>query len=207
LNVSQDGSLGLTKDELLERLAEALRKERAKNKSYMKELIEAENEVSSSVQNRSLWFAAQIDALSRLLDKTRVEASHTNAKQATTISALRRELGQTRQTLDQALEVRADDAERFLDLLDAAPNQGSNFGSGMVTGASDEEESEVNGHELHVPASKTEAILAFAADQPGGTNARARQRSNDRRRRLDNALSTIAVSRFGENFDKHQSLF
>lgn len=53
LNVSQDGSLGLTKDELLERLAEALRKERAKNKSYMKELIEAENEVNSSVPNRS----------------------------------------------------------------------------------------------------------------------------------------------------------
>jgi hypothetical protein len=133
--------------------------------------------------------------LSRLLDKTRVEASHTNAKHATTISALRRELGQTRQTLDQALEVRADDAERFLDLIDAAPNQGSNFGSGMVTGASEEEEDEINGHEMHVPASKTEAILAFAADQPGGTNARARQRSNDRRRRLDNALSTIAVSR------------
>ena len=36
---------GWSKDDLLERMAEALRRERAKNKAYMKELVEAENEV------------------------------------------------------------------------------------------------------------------------------------------------------------------
>jgi len=46
LHTINDGN-GLSKDELLERMAEALRKERAKNRSYMKELVEAENEVSS----------------------------------------------------------------------------------------------------------------------------------------------------------------
>lgn len=35
----------LSKDELLERMADALRKERAKNKTYMKELQESEKEV------------------------------------------------------------------------------------------------------------------------------------------------------------------
>lgn len=45
LAYASDSNAGLSKDELLERMADALRKERAKNKSYMKELQESELEV------------------------------------------------------------------------------------------------------------------------------------------------------------------
>lgn len=42
----------LSKAELLERMADALRKERAKNKSYMKELQESELEVRAALNDR-----------------------------------------------------------------------------------------------------------------------------------------------------------
>lgn len=161
-----------------------------------------------------------------MLDKTRTEAQQTNQTQLATISALRRELDRTRQMLEgpsglctypnlpdtatvtDAREVGADDAERFLGLLDNVQ-----FGSmknkqnavRLMAGSEPRRSSEEYDFtqadddpdflRRHVPDSKAEAILGLAADEPGGVSTKARQRAADRHRRLDNALSTIAVSR------------
>lgn len=107
---SATGSGMLSKDELLERMADALRKERLKNKSYMKELQESELEVRVLLTPvcvdvllahvRLLLLHAQIDALSRMLDQTRNEAAETNSRQLATMAALRRDLDRTRQLLE-----------------------------------------------------------------------------------------------------------
>lgn len=102
-----------------------------------------------------------------------------------------------------AREVGADDAERFLGLLDSVQ-----FGSlkdketafrKFGSGESGDQDADFDLRHI-VPDSKAEAILSLAANEAGGINAKARQRTAERNRRLDNALSTIAVSTVYSNY-------
>jgi len=127
----------------------------------------------------------QIDALSNLLDRTKTEAEREKAKSQQNISALKRELDRTRLQLEEAREVGADDAERFLDLLDSNlyhTNKSSKNANaagvqpnGMVAPAAGGSEDEIlDGETINdgVPKNKTEAILSLAVEEPGGVSAR-----------------------------------
>ena len=133
--------------------------------------------------------------MSRLLDNLRSEHSQTNSKNLHIISALKRELERSRQNLIAAHDVGPDDAERFLDLLDNQHGSGETINSRFreEENADDDVPRSVGGT-IEEPMSKNEAALALAQSQPGGVSAAATKRVNERRRRLDNALSTIAVS-------------
>lgn len=137
-----------------------------------------------------------------MLDNCKQEAAETSSKYLQIISTLRRELDRTRANLEAAQDVGADDAERFLDLLE---NQSLPAGKvaklrpGLGREGSrfrEEDHEEVPpsvGGSVEDQFSKNEAALSLAQAESGGVTGAATKRMMDRRRRLDNALSTIAV--------------
>ena len=125
------------------------------------------------------------------------------------VSSLRRELEKSRLALERAADVEVEDVERYLDLLDQPSGPTMNgINDSRFREQADGQDSGVLGDSVLGDAdSETEVLadngangkgdtaLRLALSQPGGVSARSAERTKERHRHLETALSTIAVRR------------
>jgi hypothetical protein len=130
MSMSQDASQikpgKLTKDEVLQRLADALRTERKKVDLLMREFREASQDVRA---NSSFFlsfriviadygcFIPQIDRLASKFEHMKRQSQDEKSKHIQIIAGLKRDLEVAHAELERAGEIEVNDTERYLDLI------------------------------------------------------------------------------------------